>query len=142
MTTIDANKKIVSEFIDGLFSRGDLGAADTYLASDYVDHDPPMGGSPDREGMRSVGASMRAAFPDWRSERHLLVAEGDLVVEHFTARGTHRGEVLGAAGTGREVTLRGINIFRVVDGQITERWGRLDELGFFQQLGVLPALDT
>ena len=139
MTDINANKKIVTEFIDGLFSRGDLGAVDAYLSDDFVNHDPPFGVSADREGMRAAGASFRAAFPDWRSELHFLIAEEDLVAEHFTARGTHRGEIMGVAPTGREVSLRGINIFRFQDGRITERWGRLDDLGFLRQLGVVPS---
>ncbi len=142
MTDIDANKKVVREFIDGLFSRGDLDAVDTYLSEDFVNHDPPFAVTADREGMRAAGASFRAAFPDWHSELHRLIAEGDLVAEHFTARGTHRGEVMGVAPTGREVVLPGINIFRVQDGRITERWGRLDDLGFLQQLGVVPRMDA
>lgn len=32
MTTTVQNKAIVREFIDGLFTKGDLGAVDTYLA--------------------------------------------------------------------------------------------------------------
>jgi predicted ester cyclase len=102
-----------------------------------VDHDPPFGVSADREGVRSAGAMMRAAFPDWRSEHHLVVGEGDIVVEHFTASGTHGGEVMGVRPTGERVTLKGINIFRVDAGRIVERWGRLDDLGFLSQLGVV-----
>jgi hypothetical protein len=30
-------------------------------------------------------------------------------------------------------------VFRIRGGRITERWGRLDDLGFLQQLGVVPA---
>ena len=141
MTDIDANKKVVREFIDGLFSRGDLDAIDTYLSEDFINHDPPFGVSTDREGMRAAGASFRAAFPDWHSEVHLLIAEADLVAEHFTARGTHRGEIMGVPPSGREVVLPGINIFRVQEGRITERWGHLDDLGFLQQLGVVPPMD-
>ncbi len=140
MGNLDTNKKVVREFIDGVFTRGDLHAVDAYLSDDFVDHDPPFGVSADREGMRAAGASFRAAFPDWHSELHLLIAEGDLVAEHFTARGTHRGEVMGVEPSGREVVLRGINIFRVRDGRIAERWGRLDDLGFLQQLGVIPRM--
>jgi len=138
MTNTGTNKQIVTEFIDGLFSRGDPDAVDAYLSDDFVNHDPPFGVSSDREGMRAAGASFRAAFPDWRSEVHLLIAEGDLVAEHFTARGTHSGEIMGVAPTGREVSLKGINIFRIDDGRIVERWGRLDDLGFLRQLGVVP----
>ena len=137
MTNTEGNKKIVTEFIDALFSRGDSGAVDAYLSDDFVNHDPPFGAPADREGMRAAAAMFRAAFPDWHSEVEILVAEDDLVVEHFTARGTHEGEIMGVAPTGREVSLPGINIFRVKDGRITERWGRLDDLGFLQQLGVV-----
>ncbi len=83
MTVTDANKKIVTSFIDRLFSQGDLTAVDEYLSEDFVNHDPPFGASADREGMRAAAASFRAAFPDWHSELHLLVAEGDLVAEVF-----------------------------------------------------------
>ncbi len=130
------NKRVVTEFIDGLFSRGDLGAVDRYLSEDFLNHDPPFGASADREGMRAAGAMFRTAFAHWHSDLHLLIAEGDIVAEHFTAHGTHTGEVMGMPATGREVSLRGINIFRFRDWVITERWGRLDDLGFLRQLGV------
>jgi predicted SnoaL-like aldol condensation-catalyzing enzyme len=91
MTDTDANKNIVTSFIDRLFTQGNLSAVDDYLSDDFVNHDPPFGATADREGMRSAAANFRAAFPDWRSELHLLVAEGDLVAEVFTARGTHGG---------------------------------------------------
>jgi len=138
MTDTDSNKKVVTEFIDALFSRGDLGAVDQYLHEDYLDHDPPWGADGTREGMRAAAAQIRAALPDWRSELHLLVAEGDVVAEHFTASGTHTGELMGVAPTQQVLTLPGINLFRLRDGRIVERWGRLDELGFLRQLGVLP----
>jgi steroid delta-isomerase-like uncharacterized protein len=138
MTSTEENKIIVSDFIGSLFTKGDLTAVDDYLADDFVNHDPPFGASADREGMRSAGAMFRAVFPDWRSDLHLLVAESDVVVEMFTASGTHTGaEIMGVAPSGRTVTLPGINIFRLRDGRIVERWGRLDDLGLLRQLGVI-----
>jgi steroid delta-isomerase-like uncharacterized protein len=137
--TTQEHKAIVKDFIDALFTKGDLSAVDRYLSDDFVDHDAPFQSpTPGREGLREAGRMMRAGFPDWHSEVHLLVAEGDLVVEHFTASGTHRGEIMGVAPTGRELSLHGIQIFRLDSGRIVERWGRLDELGFLQQLGVVP----
>ncbi|WP_371502964.1 ester cyclase [Kitasatospora sp. NBC_00374] len=135
---IEQNREIVRAFIDLLFTKGDPAAVDEYLAEDFLDHDPPFGAGPTREGMRRAGALFRSAFPDWHSTPDLLIAEKDLVAEHFSATGTQRGELLGAPPTGRTVTLRGINIFRIRDGRIVERWGRLDELGFLRQLGLAP----
>lgn len=134
---IQHNKQLVDAFIQELFTKGDLSAVDRYLAPDFVDHDPSVPDSPPGpESMRQAGAVIRQAMPDWRSDLELLVAEGDYVVEQFTARGTHRGELMGVPATGKTMTLPGINIFRIQDGKIVERWGRLDWLGLFRQLGL------
>jgi hypothetical protein len=61
--------------------------------------------------MRQTAQVFRQAFPDWHAGQEAHIAEGDLVAERFTARGTHQGELLGVAPTGREVVLAGINIF-------------------------------
>jgi len=64
MDAIEQNKNTVTEFIDALFTKGDLGAIDGYLTEEFVNHDPPIGVTADREGMRAAGAMFRAAFPD------------------------------------------------------------------------------
>jgi predicted ester cyclase len=137
--TSTQNKQLVEEFISALFTNGDLTAVDRYLDPEFINHDPPLPGSPDGpEGMRQAAELFRQAFPDWRSDVQHVIAEGDLLVEHFIAHGTHRGSVMGETPTGQHVVLRGINIFRIVDGKIVERWGRLDDLGLMQQLGLAP----
>jgi predicted ester cyclase len=136
---MDTNKRIVNDFITDLFTHGDLAAVDRYLDPAFVNHDPPFPGAPEGpEGMRRAAEMFRAAFPDWHSDVLQVIAEDDLVVENFVARGTHRGPLMGAEPTGREVALAGINIFRIADGKIVERWGRLDQLGLMHQLGLVP----
>ena len=138
--TTTTNKQLVEDFISALFTDGDLTAVDRYLDPDFVNHDPPLPGSPDgAAGMRQAAEVFRKAFPDWRSDLQHIIAEDDLVAEHFVAHGTHRGSVMGETPTGQEVALRGVNIFRIAGGKITERWGRLDDLGLLQQLGLGPA---
>jgi predicted ester cyclase len=73
--------------------------------------------------MRQACEKFRRAFPDWRSDLQQLIAEGDLVAEDFIAHGTHHAALMGETPTGREVVLRGVNIFRIADGKIVERWG-------------------
>jgi steroid delta-isomerase-like uncharacterized protein len=137
MTATEQNKEIVRDYIDRLFTKGDLTAVDDYLAEDYVDHDPPFGTPGGREGMRGAAAMFRDAFPDWHTEVGHLIAEGDLVCERFTASGVQRGAVMGVPPTGSTVTLPGIQIFRISGGRIAERWGQLDELGLLRQLGLV-----
>lgn len=140
MTTnrITRNKELVNNFIQDLFSEGDLAAVDRYLHPKFVSHDPPFPGAPDGpEGMRLAAATFRRALPDWHSDVEALIAEGDLVAELFTASGTHRAELMGASPSGETLTLRGVNIFRIDGDKIVERWGCLDQLGLLRQLGLI-----
>ena len=138
-TDTEANKELVQAFIQELFTKGDLDAVDRYVSPGLVNHDPPFPGAPEGpEGMRQAAALFRQALPDWHSDLHQLVAEDDIVVERFTASGTHQGELMGVPGTGKTITLPGINIFRISEGKIVERWGQLDQLGLLHQLGLTP----
>jgi steroid delta-isomerase-like uncharacterized protein len=135
-----ANKQLVQSFIRELFTEGDLGAVDRYLSPNLINHDSPFPGAPEGpEGMRRAAQVYREALPDWHSDVEELVAEGDIVVERFTASGTHRGELLGVKPTGRTLKLRGIQMFRIEHDKIVERWGRLDEVGLMRQLGLIPS---
>ena len=132
-------KATVKEFIDRLFTDGDVSVLEELVAPEYVDHDPPFGATGTVEGWRAMATMIRDAFPDWHSELHALYAEGDVVAERFTASGTHKGEIFGVPPSGTVCSLPGINVFRIRDGKIVERWGRVDELGLLRQLGVVSA---
>jgi steroid delta-isomerase-like uncharacterized protein len=130
------NKHLVESFIQELFTKGDPTAIDRYLAPGFVNHDPPFPGAGEgADGLRAAAEVFRRALPDWRSDIDHLVAEGDLVVEHFHASGTRTGELMGVPADGTTLTLRGIQIFRIADDKIVERWGRLDDAGLQAQLG-------
>ena len=137
--TTDHRKDLVHAFIQELFTKGDPDAVNRHLAPGFVNHDPPFpGASHGPEGMRQAAALFRRALPDWHSDLDQLIAEDNIVVERFTASGTHQGELMGVAGTGKTIVLRGINIFRISDGKIVARWGQLDQLGLLHQLGLTP----
>jgi steroid delta-isomerase-like uncharacterized protein len=117
---------------------GDLATLDELVAPGFVDRMPLPGVPPGRDGLKQVIAQFRAAFPDAHWTVEDLIAEGDKVAVRVTFRGTHRGELFGVPPTGRQVTVPGIGIYRVVDGQIAEEWVVRDLLGLLQQLGALP----
>ena len=58
----------------------------------------------------------------------------------MTERGTHKGDYMGIAPTGKQYTLTLIVISRIIDDKILECWMVSDLLGQLQQLGVIPAM--
>ena len=46
---------------------------------------------------------------------------------------------MGIAPTGNEVTIKGIDVLRIAEGRIVERWAQTNGLEMMQQLGVVPA---
>ncbi len=83
-------------------------------------------------------ASYRTAFPGNQLTVEDYLAEGDTVVSRWTGRGTHKGDLMGIAPTGKQVTVTGISIQRIANGKIVEEWSNYDMLGMLQQLGVVP----
>jgi predicted ester cyclase len=81
----------------------------------------------------------RGAFPDLHLHIEDEIAEGDLLTTRWAGHGTHQGELMGIPATGKEVTVGGINISRIADGKIMERWEEFDMMGMMVQLGVVPA---
>lgn len=80
-----------------------------------------------------------SAFPDTKMTVEQQIAEGDKVVTRWKAQGTHKGELMGIPPTGKQVTVTGISIERIVGGMIVESWEEFDQMGMMQQLGVIPA---
>jgi steroid delta-isomerase-like uncharacterized protein len=114
-----------------------LDALDEIVASDIIDRDPAPGQAPGLEGVKQYFSSLHTAFPDVQMNIEDLIAEGDKVVARVTVGGTHQGEFMGIDPTGNQVTITGIDILRIADGKIVERWGKFDDLSMMQQLGVI-----
>jgi steroid delta-isomerase-like uncharacterized protein len=133
------NKAVVRAFLEEIFNRGNLDAADGLIAADVIDHHSPPGFAPGLEGAKQLFGMLRLAFPDLRTSVDDVIAEGDKVVAHGTLRGTHQGAFLGVPPTGKPMTLSWIDVYRVVDGKVVEVWHVEDFYGMLQQLGAIPA---
>ncbi len=132
------NKTIARRFNEDVWGKGDQAALEELLDPNFVDHDALPGQPPGREGHAQILAAFRSAFPDLNVTTEDIVSEGDKVVSRWTARGTHQGELLGIAPTGNGVTIKGIDVLRVAEGRIVERWAQFNDLEMMQQLGVVP----
>ena len=131
-------RTIARRFTEDLWDKGQLPVADEIIAADFVDHDPVSGQRSGLDGYKEMVGAFRAAFPDLRVKNEDVIVEGDKVVARWTARGTHSGALMNIPPTGRQVTLKGVDILRIEGGKIAERWGEFDALGMLQQLGVVP----
>jgi steroid delta-isomerase-like uncharacterized protein len=138
----EENKALSRRSGEEIFNGGDLDLAEELYAPDYVLHDPSLPKDlHGPEGLKQYAAMTRAAFPDARVTVEDQVAEGDKVVDRWTATGTHTGEFLGIPPTNRRFEISGITISRFPGGKIVEDWYQGDDLGMMQQLGVIPYED-
>ena len=136
-------KALARRFLEEAFNGGNLGVVDELVAPGFVNHDAAL---PEPTiGIEAAKASImgyREAFPDLRLTIEQQVAEGELVTTRWSARGTHKGDLMGMSATGKQATVTGITIDRIVDGRFVESWTNWDTFGLMQQLGVVPALAT
>ena len=67
-----------------------------------------------------------------------MIAEGDKVLKRFTLTCIHTGDFMGIPPSGKRLTLTGLTLGRIANGQIIEDWEGADWLGWQQQLGIIP----
>jgi steroid delta-isomerase-like uncharacterized protein len=135
----ERSRELARRYFDEILNKGDMGAIDALLTPDFVFYITTIpGGVRGREAYKDFVRNLRNAFPDGVFTPVGQIAEGDKAAVRWTFKGTHRGEFLGVAPTGRTITDDGIDIFQVVDGRISEIRANEDALGLMQQLGVVP----
>ena len=88
--------------------------------------------------VKRLFAEFRMVFPDWHEEIVALVAEEDTVAGRFRCSGTHLGEFLGEAPTGRRMEVEEVFFLRVEEGKFVVFWALEDSMGRMRQLGLLP----
>lgn len=136
----EGNKILVRRFFEEVINAGNLDRADEFVTADYAEHQQ-LPGAEGRQGIAVAKAflsMMRGAFPDYHFDIKDLIAEGDKVVARVTVSGTHRGEMMGLAPTGRRVRTSGIEVFRLAGGKLAEHWATFDALGMLRQIGLVP----
>jgi len=131
------NKALLQRWFDEVWNQGRADAIDELMAPDAVVHAAtgPLRGPAE---FRPFQAAYRSAFPDVHLRLEQIVAEGDMVAARWIATGTHQGDGLGFAATGRRAEFQGMVFARIRDGQFVEGWDCFDQLGLLQQLGAVP----
>ena len=119
----EENKNLVRRWLDVVFTQGNLRRVDEFFAPNYILHDPSFPREVHgRQGIKRYVATFRAAYPDACFVVEDQIAERDIVVTRWTARGTHQGEFLGIPPTGSWATITGIEFDRIIGGKVDEAW--------------------
>ena len=133
---VESNVELVRTTLD-LLNANDLDACVARMAPDFVMHlaesPEPL---PGPEGWRQGAMMLRQAFPDFHIDLDDIVADEDRVAVRLTLQGTHTGEFLGFAPTGRQVKYVSHEFYRIADGVFAEEWMCSDTATLFQQLAA------
>jgi steroid delta-isomerase-like uncharacterized protein len=136
-----SHKQIARRWFEEVWNQRDAKAISRMFAKDGIAH----GLGPDGrdligpDGFLPFHESFLKGFADLQITIEDLIEEDDRIAVRWRATGTHTGDGLGVAPTGKVMTITGMSILRVESSQIAEAWNNFDVLGMHLQLGTLLA---
>ena len=127
------DKAVAMRVFNEIFNQGKFQVADEIYAPDFQNHG--LHRTVDLKADQDAVHEEKKAFPDLRMSVQEIIAEGDKVAVLWTFQGTHTGSGYeGLPPTGTRVEVRGITIWRIVDGRIVEEWSSFSETGAYLQM--------
>ena len=123
--TVD-NVAMTNRFIEEAWNKGDLSVLDELCDPNIV--------TEQKQGV----TSWRAAFPDLQMTVDEISAGNNKVTVEWTITGTHQGEFMGVAATGKKVKYSGIGVATFAGGKLSKTSVASDFLNLWRQLGVDP----
>lgn len=107
-------------------------------APDYTAHIlslPPM----DFAGHAGMAQVFWGAFPDLTQNIDDVFADEEKAAVRYTMTGTHEGDLMGFAPTGKKIKIAGAMTFHIVGGKVKESSCIIDEMALMQQIGAIPS---
>ena len=135
------HKRIVHEFLDETYNKGNLKNTDRYVTPDFIYH----ARGEDIEGIEAYNewvSSDRSIFPNIRVTIIDSIAESDRVASAFIVEGTQEKEFRGIPATKKNVETVGRNMFHLQDNKIKEGWVVVDALTAAIQLGAVKSTSS
>ena len=119
---LDEERKATAQLAEEAINQKDVGLLD---------------GHPGYWQTRQVFPLLFKAFPDLSSAIEQQTVDGDWVTTRVSLRGTHLGDLMGIAPTGKSVAIMNISLDRVVDGKVVEHFGASDMLPALVAFGIM-----
>lgn len=136
---VQENIKMYTNVWDEILNKGNIDMIDTHFASNYVSKTVTSTVNGKTEAKAYYGTFL-TGFSDIEFVVEEIFGKEDRLVKRWIFNGTHTGEFSGIPPTGKKITVKGVSVARIVDGKIAEELDYMDDLGFLQQLGVIPTL--
>lgn len=129
---LEQNKALIRRFYEEVVNQRAVELIDEMIAEDFDDHAAHGKG---REHFKILYHIMIRIFPDIQAVLQDLIAEGDKVVARVEFTATQADSFRGFPATNKQVAYSGVDIFRIKDGKLAERWAQRDFLGMLEKLG-------
>jgi len=131
----EKNKAVARTFFDEVLGQGKLEKYSDFHAADFVAHGSELNFTLAED--LAMAQEERRALPDMQFAVNHIVAEGDLVVVHWTVWGTNTQPGMGLPATGKPIKTSGMTLFRFKAGKISEEWNAWSMLSVLKQVGLL-----
>ncbi len=129
---------IAREYLES-FNRRDWGKMRSLFHPDYsyMGGDGQVQKGPDA-GL-AVAQMFATGYPDGKIDIQQIHAAGNVAIVEFIGRGTHQGDLMGIAPTGRKIEMPVCDVLEIRDGKIIAEREYMDMAHMMQQLGAMPA---
>jgi steroid delta-isomerase-like uncharacterized protein len=131
--SLEDNKAVILRLYDA-FNAGDLKAIDEALSANVVDLFPIEGQASGVEGFKERLTKLRKSFPDLSFTIETIIADGNIVAERATLRGTHLGKFMGVPATGKHITGNMMAFNKFADDKVVERGRLINVFGLMRQV--------
>ncbi len=135
---MENNKEFIRRMTNDFWNKCDIDAYGDFFSEDLIVH--LESGDKSGDEYKTMCQAFMTGFPDMYVSIDNLVAEANQVTKVWTTNCTHKEEFMGIPPTGKNVSVKGMEVFRIKDGKIVEMWWVMDNLGMMQQLGVIPPM--
>nr|WP_294805711.1 ester cyclase [uncultured Nitrososphaera sp.] len=119
---LEKNKQLVRDFIEDTLNRHDVAGADKYFGQNPIRNNQNVMRV---ESFKEHRQRFFQEFPDSHTTIDHIVAEDDRVFVMLTTTATSKQ-------TGKRVTTRSADLYRIEDGRIAEHWDVVDRSGMAQ----------
>jgi len=132
---LDQNKNLVTRFNREFIEDKQFSALDELVSTDFINHTAPPGMQDLKSTIYFFENVLWKSFPSIKVEIHDQIAENDKVTTRKTLHSVQENDFMGISASGKMVSIRVIDIWKISDGKLTEHWGMLDFQDLTSQIG-------